>query len=488
MELRDYLRIARRRWLLILGSVIATVAVAALVTSQTTPQYASTARVFISTTPSNSTDAYQGGLFSEQRVSSYADLISGLELSQRVIDELKLDMSAGTLASKINAAVVPDTVVLKITVTDPSPIQAQRINDAVVEQLQKFVGELETPPGKEVPLLKGTVVDSPRLPGSPVSPQPVRNIGLALVLGLLLGFGLAVLREILDTTVKRIEDVPALAETPLLSALAYDNDVHTHPLITDLPSHAPRSEAFRVLRTNLSFIDVDQASKAFVVTSSVPNEGKSTTAINAAIAMASAGQSVLLIDGDLRRPQVANLLSLEVSVGLTTALVGTSTFEESIQKHAPSGLDVLAAGRLPPNPAELLQSNAMRELLAKSRSRYDVTIIDGPPLLPVTDAALMASQTDGAVLVVRHGKTTKEQLNGAVQRLVSVGSAPLGVIFNMIPVGRGGRYGYGYGYGYGYAPEADAATGSRKQTRRQRRREKKHASAAPAEVEQPSRR
>ena len=439
MELRDYLRIARRRWLLILGSVIATVAVAALVTSQTTPQYASTARVFISTTPSNSSDAYQGGLFSEQRVTSYADVISGLELSQRVIDQLQLDMSAGELAEKIDAAVVPDTVVLKITVTDPSPIQAQRINDGVVEQLQDFVGELETPPGRKVPLLKATVVDSPRLPNSPVSPQPVRNLGLALVLGLLLGFGLAVLREILDTTVKRIEDVPALGETPVLSALAFDSDVHDRPLITALPSHAPRAEAFRVLRTNLSFIDVDQASKAFVVTSAVPDEGKSTIAINAAIAMASAGQRVLLIDGDLRRPQVANLLDLEPAVGLTTVLVGMGEFEETIQKHAPSGLDVLTAGRLPPNPAELLQSNAMHDLLGAARDRYDVTIIDGPPLLPVTDAAVMASQTDGAVLVVRHAKTTKEQLNGAVQRLLSVGSAPLGVIFNMIPIGRSGR-------------------------------------------------
>ncbi len=277
MELRDYLRIARRRWLLILGSVIATVAVAALVTSQTTPQYASTARVFISTTPSNSSDAYQGGLFSEQRVTSYADVISGLELSQRVIDQLQLDMTAGALAGKIDAAVVPDTVVLKITVTDPSPIQAQRINDGVVEQLKDFVEELETPPGRNVPLLKATVVDSPRLPESPVSPQPLRNMGLALVLGLLLGFGLAVLREILDVTVKRIEDVPILGETPLLSALAFDNDVQERPLITALPSHAPRAEAFRVLRTNLSFIDVDQANKSFVVTSSVPNEGKSTT-------------------------------------------------------------------------------------------------------------------------------------------------------------------------------------------------------------------
>ena len=184
----------------------------------------------------------------------------------------------------------------------------------------------------------------------------------------------------------------------------------------------------------------------------MPGEGKSTTAVNAAIALATAGQRVLLIDGDLRRPQVAGMLSLENSIGLTTALVGASGLEEIIQKHAPSGLDVVTAGRLPPNPAELLQSNAMQELLAEVRHRYDVTIIDAPPLLPVTDAAVMASQTDGAILVVHHGKTTKDQVTGAVERLVAVGSAPLGVIFNMIPGGRAGRYGYGYGYGSGTPP------------------------------------
>ena len=322
VELRDYLRIARRRWLLILGSAIVVVALAALVTSQTTKQYASTARVFVSTTPSNSADAYQGGLFSEQRVASYADLVSGLELSQRVIDQLQLKMTATELAGKIEAAVVPDTVVLKITVTDPSPIQAQKINDGVVKQLQDFVSELETPPGRSVPLLKATVVDSPRLPDTPVSPQPVRNIGLALVLGLLLGFGLAVLREILDTTFKRVEDVAALAETPLLSALAFDPDVAKEPLISSLPSHSPAPRRSGCCAPTCPSSTSTRSSKAFVVTSSVPSEGKSTTSTNAAIAMANAGQRVLLVDGDLRRPQVAKMLNLEPSVGLTTVLVG----------------------------------------------------------------------------------------------------------------------------------------------------------------------
>jgi capsular exopolysaccharide synthesis family protein len=458
VELRDYLRIIRRRWLLITGTTLVTLAVAALLTTQMTKQYASTARVFVATTSASSSDAFQGGQFSEQRVASYADVVSGLELSQRVIDTLHLHMTANSLAKKIQASVVPNTVVLKITVTDPSREQAQRINQGVVKELQGFVAELETPPGTKVPLLKATVVDTPRLPEGPVSPKPARNLALGLILGLMLGVGLAVLRELLDTTVKRIEDVPSLRETPLLSAMAFDPDVRSKPLISSLPSHAPRAEAFRVLRTNLSFIDVDHTSKSFVVTSSVPGEGKSTTAVNAAIAMANAGQRILLIDGDLRRPQVAAMLDLEDTVGLTTTLIGQVDLSEVIQIHAQSGLSVLTAGRLPPNPAELLQSKAMSDLLTTVRSMFDVVVIDTPPLLPVTDAAVLASQTDGAVVVVRFGKTTKDQLESAVERLHSVDSHPLGIILNMVRSGRGRRGGYGYGYGYAPRPEAAAAT------------------------------
>lgn len=453
MELRDYLAIARQRWLLIVGAVAVVVAVAALYTATATRQYQSTASVFVSTTPSSTSEAYNGGLFSQQRVTSYADLVTGADMARKVIDQLGLNTSPAGLAGKVKATVVPETVVLTITVTDASPKAAQRINQGYVQVLQDSVKELETPPGGTTPLLKATVVDSPTLPGAPISPKPVRNLGLALVLGLLLGMGLAVLREVLDSSVREPADVPTLEGVPMLSGLAYDDDVHEHPLISTLPTHAPRVESFRVLRTNLSFVDVDNTSKAFVVTSSVPNEGKSTTAVNTALAMAAGGQRVLLLDGDLRRPQVANLLGLEGSVGLTSVLVGKITLPEAVQQHSPSSLDVLTAGALPPNPAELIQSRAMRDLLAEVRTRYDVVVIDSPPLLPVTDAALIAAETDGAVLVIRHGKTTKEQVAGAVERLHAVDTVPLGVIMNMVPSGRGGRYGrYGYGYGYGYAP------------------------------------
>lgn len=452
MELRDYLRVLRRRWPLVVVCLLIAVGIAGGVTSQLTPQYRSTTQVFVSTSASDSSDAYQGGLYSTQRVTSYADLVTGKDLAERVIDELDLDLTAAQLADKVEAEAVPETVLLDISVSDPEPEQAQLLTQTYGEELAALVSELETPPGRTRPVLKATIVDSANLPLSPETPNVVRNLGLAAVLGLLLGFAVAVMRELLDTSVKTADDVATAAGTSVMAAIAYDPDTSKAPLVSALRPHEPRVEAFRVLRTNLQFVDVDAESKAYVVTSSVPGEGKSTTAVNIAITMAQTGQNILLVDGDLRRPQVAAMLGLEDSIGVTTALVGRIGLDEAIQHHE-SGLHVLTSGVIPPNPAELLQSQAMHDMVEKLRGRYDAIVFDAPPLLPVTDAALLASLTDGALMVVRHSRTTRDQLRGAHERLESVGAHTLGVVFNMVPKGRGGSYGYGYGYGYGYAPK-----------------------------------
>jgi capsular exopolysaccharide synthesis family protein len=454
VELREYLRLLRRRWLLIAGTLTVTLVLAGVLTYRATPQYASDARVFISTSASsdqNSSDnAYQGGLAATQRVKSYASLVSDGELAQRVVTSMDLGISAKELSRHLTAEVVPDTVLLKIQVTDAKARQARAICRQVVKQLLVLINEIETPPGQATALLKGTVVGPASLEATPISPKPLRNLLLAAVLGFLLGLALAVARELLDSSVTSIAEVEELLDAPMLAGIAFDADTAKEPLVTSLRSHAPRAEAFRVLRTNLQFVDVASRSKVFVVTSSVPGEGKSTTAVNVAITMAQGGQRVLLVDGDLRRPQVAEMLGLEREVGVTTVLLGRIGLDEAIQNHHASGLDVLTSGSVPPNPAELLQSPAMGELLALLREDYDTVIIDSPPLLPVTDAAVLAQQTDGAVIVVRHGRTTREQLAGAQARLHAVDAKVLGAVLNRV---RTTRSGYGYGYGYGYAPD-----------------------------------
>lgn len=448
MDLRDFLRILRARWVLITLCALGAVAVAAVFSWTATPQYASSARLFISTSASDEGQAFQGSQFSLQRVKSYADLLTGQEIARRVVVELDLAESPRELANQISAQSTLDTVILTVTVTDPSPERAKILTDAVSEQFVSYVAELETPPGKDEATIKATVVDPGTQPQSPVSPRPERNLPLGLVIGVVAGGGIALLRETLDTTVKTVDDLKEALDVPVLGAIPFDKNASSTPLIDELDPYSPRVEGFRVLRTNLQFIDPDQSRRVFVVTSALPEEGKSTTAINLALILAEGGERVCVIDGDLRRPMVTTYLKLERTVGLTTVLVSRVELDEALQTTVHAGLEVLAAGRTPPNPAELLKSHAMTNVLTQLREMFDIILIDAPPLLPVTDAALLADQADGAILVVRHGRTTVDDVRGAADRLAGVGAEPVGAIFNMTPSKGGG----GYGYGYGYAP------------------------------------
>lgn len=454
MNLGDYLSIGRRHRRQIVLIVLAFVALMSAVTLTSTPQYSSTTRLFVSTSGGDENTAYQGGLFSQGRVKSYADLIGGEAISQRVVDSLGLDESASALSSQVTATSSIDTVILSIKVTDPSPERARILADAFGQEFITYVAELETPPGKDEATVKASIVDKATKASSPISPNPVRNILLGIIIGLIIGYGIAVLRETLDTTVKSMDDIEEFLDAPLLGAIMYDSDAVDTPLITALGSYAPRVEAFRVLRTNLQFIDPDQINNVFTITSALPGEGKSSTATNLAIALAEGGSSVVLVEGDMRRPRVHEYLKLERNVGLTTVLVGRATLDDAIQQSSVVGLDVLTSGQIPPNPAELIKSAAMADTMEKLRSRYDVVLIDATPLLPVTDGALLADLSDGAILVIHYGKTTLDQARGAVERLESVDAETVGVVLNMTPKPTRGDKGYGYGYGYGYAPDA----------------------------------
>ncbi len=172
-----------------------------------------------------------------------------------------------------------------------------------------------------------------------------------------------------------------------------------------------------------------------------------------------AKQRVVLVECDLRRPLIANRMGLDGAVGTTSVLIGKVSLGDALQDYTDTGLQVLACGPIPPNPSELLQSNAMEKLLLDLRDNFDVVILDAPPLLPVTDAALLSAQADGALVVVRHGKTTRDQLSHAIERLEAVDAKAVGVVINLAPAKRkNSTYGYGYGYGYTYGYESLPAT------------------------------
>jgi polysaccharide biosynthesis transport protein len=273
-----------------------------------------------------------------------------------------------------------------------------------------------------------------------------RNLGVGLILGLLLGLGVAVLRHVLDTRVRNEDDVRSLTDSPILGVVAYNQNVPSHPVILrDQPQAAP-SEAVRRLRTNLQFIDIANRPKSIVISSSIPGEGKSTLAINLAVSLADTGSRVILVDADLRQPSIADYVGIEGRVGLTTVLIGRAAVEDVVQPLGATSLDLLPAGQIPPNPSELLGSMTMAVLLEQLSAVYDMVLLDSPPLLPVTDAVVLSKLAGGALVVVGADRIHRQQLQQSLESLETAGAHIFGIVMNKIAVREARAYGYGYGY------------------------------------------
>ncbi len=378
---------------------------------------------------------------------SYVELLKGDTLAQRTVDKLNLDMTAKELRSRVDATSKVDTVLVSVTVRDASPLRARDIANALSDEFVVMVRDLETPAPGVRPDARVVVEQRASIPEAPFTPKTVRNIFLGVFGGLALGFGFALLRDQLDNTIKdpiALEQSTGLA---LVGAVPMDKELRSNPAIPFDKGNSGSAEAFRKLRTNLQFLAVDNPPRLIVVTSSAPSEGKSTTAINIALALAEAGHNVALVDGDMRRPSLNKYLDLVGSVGFSTVLSGAASLPEVLQETKYPRLTVLAAGPTPPNPSELLGSQAAKKVLSELRARYDYVIIDSAPLLAVTDGAILSTNSDGVLMVVRHGQTKRDHVSHAARILEDVGAPLLGAVLTMTPA-RGSGYGYGYGYGY----------------------------------------
>ncbi|MFT4211132.1 MAG: polysaccharide biosynthesis tyrosine autokinase [Microbacterium sp.] len=460
MELTDYIRVLRKNWLIILIIFLVGIGAAAVYSLTRTPMYEASSTVFVSTQTSSDSvqELNQGSTFSQARVTTYTNLVKTPIVLNTVIADLGLGETASQLASKITASNTTSTTLITITVTDADAVQAADIANAIASSLTSAVESIETPNGSDTSPVRLTRVSDAQPALSPSSPNVPLNLALGALIGLALGIGVAVLRTVLDTKVRSAKDAAAVTDAPLIGVIAFDSKAKERPLIVHADPLSPRAESFRSLRTNLQFLDMGGRS-SFVVTSSVPSEGKSTTTINLAIALADAGKRVALVDTDLRKPKVAEYLGLEGGVGLTDVLIGRAKLGDVMLPWGGRSLFVLPAGKIPPNPSELLGSSQMHSLIEVLENGFDVVLCDAPPLLPVTDAAVLSTSMSGAIMVVAAGRTSRHQLTGAVEALHTVGAKLAGVVMSMVPTrGPDSYYGYGYGYGYGgygYRESAD---------------------------------
>ena len=310
------------------------------------------------------------------------------------------------------------------------------------------------------------IIDPARYPIKPESPDRRRDVLLAIALGVLVGVGIAVLLDRLDDSVRSPDEIAEqlnLTMLGMIPAIKLDRDavpgsVTMERLVTHANPRSPVAESYRSLRTNLAFARARQNIKTLVLTSPGPADGKSTTVANLAITFAQQGQRTLLIDGDLRRAVLDKTFSVPRSPGLTEVIVGQAELAHAVNATDVPNLFVLGSGQFPPNPSELLGSSAMANVIREANEQFDVILFDSPPLLAVTDAAVLSTMVDGTILVVRMGSTAKQAVRRALGQLHAVHARVLGTVMNDVDLRRSSYYG-GYGYAY-YAYYGSEANGN----------------------------
>lgn len=335
----------------------------------------------------------------------------------------------------------------------PRPDEVGRLESSLAQYQNSYANLLKSYEDLRVAQTRLTdsvsIAETAIVPNQPVRPQVLQNTLLAAIVGILLASGLAFVIEYLDDTVKTSGDVTELNVTNLGVIARIDEEEIEDKLVVIKDARSPTAEAFRALRTNIQFASVDRPLRVLLITSTGPGEGKSTIAVNLAAALAQSGQSVALVDGDLRRPMIHRFFKMSNNVGLTTSLIQDGgTINGSLRPTPVEGLEVMASGALPPNPAELLGSDRTAHLLEALKDRVDIVVVDTPPCLVVTDAVSLSKRADGVLVVVETGKTRRSALEQTLRTLQQVNAPILGTVLNKQSLrGRGAYYNY-YDYYY----------------------------------------
>ncbi|MDP9118298.1 MAG: polysaccharide biosynthesis tyrosine autokinase [Actinomycetota bacterium] len=452
MTLRAYLRVFRERWRLVALVTLIVVAIAVLITSATPKVYQADAQVFVASANASSTlDAAQAAVYIQTEVSTYAAIVDNPDVLHSVESDLGLTIGDQALKAKIFASAPIGQSIVLIHVKDASPAQAAAIANSASRAFIAAVEKDQTPTGSSVSSVHLFVTDPASAPTKPVSPKTALNLSVGLLLGLILGAGLAIARDVLDTRIKDADALTKISGSPLMGVIVEDPKTQRHPIATRAGTRNMRAENYRQLRANLQFANVDEHPRVIAVTSSIPGEGKTTVAINLASTLAEAGFTVCLVDADLRRPTIGTVLDLVSPVGLTSVLIHQIELSEAMQS-AGANFYVLTSGPTPPNPSEVLASSYLRNVVRSLMDKVDYVVLDTAPLLPVADGAEVAALADGTLLVARHDVSTDSQIRRAVSALAHVDAKVLGVVLNRLPARRGSEYGYSY-----YRADNDAA-------------------------------
>jgi capsular exopolysaccharide synthesis family protein len=448
LDVSDYLRIFRRYWWILVLLTIIGAGVGYGTTLIFTPKYMSTATLFVAAQNGTTVaEAYQNNLFAQERVVSYAGLATSEQVAARAVDQLKAQISPDELRSKISASPVGKTVLLQIGAKDPDPAQAQAYAGAVADQLVGLTAELETSRRGGTPAAGAVIVDDANYPTAPVGMSWWLRTLLGAGGGLVLGLVAAVLLGVFDKRLRAREPVESVTGALVTGALP-DDPLRQDEGVVDLAGDSLYAERLRELRTNLRFSATSNEGppKMIAVTSPSAEEGRTTTAIDLAAALAESGRSVVLVDGDLRNSALTERLPLDDAVrkraasrGLSTVLIGEHhlaqalTVDIALDGHSVS---LLPAGPAAPRPGELWAKDRVLDVFERLGKEFDYVVVDTPPLTSFTDGAIVAALCDGALVLARIKYTTSSALRRALQTLQTANATVLGTVVTFEPVSR----------------------------------------------------
>lgn len=447
MEPHEYFRVISKRWLsLLLLTALGTAGGYAY--AQTLPTtYTAQSSVFVTTLQGDSTaELVQGSLYAQNIVQSYAALATTPVVLNPVIEKLNLSLAPQQLARSITASVPLNQVIIEIQASSYSPEAAADIANSVASSLSRQAATLSPKDADGKPTIRLDTVSPASVPSFPSGPNTrllmATGAAIGLIIGLLYAFG----RELLDTRIRSSADLRRVGDVQVIGTVAQRRRKDRDPIAFRSHSHGSRAESYRRIFTNIQFADVDDPVTSVIVTSAIAGEGKTQTALNLAYATAERLDRVLLIDADLRRPNVATSLNLEGSIGLTTVLRGDVDVTDAIVVGGVGRPDILPAGVIPPNPGQLLASKSMASLFTELRDVYDFLIIDSPPVVPVMDALPLTRLVDGVIIIARYKSTRRGQLSRALSNLGRVNAKILGIVLNRIDDGDDSPY-------YTYTPD-----------------------------------
>ena len=434
MELIGYLRIVQNRWRTLAVCAALGLAVAAILCLVLPARYTAVSKSFVSAgRAANVTDLSQAGVFAQQAVTGYAQVAQTPYVLAEVIKRLHLAMTPEQLTRSLSVTTDPGTAVLEISVEQDSPVRAARIANAIAAQLSTAALHL-TPvtSSATLELTQIQVAAVPRVPSAPVIPL---MLSLGLLVGLVAGFLISTLNQLLDTRLRSPSAAVSAADTVVVGELPFDSTLSKNgPLIVSPGARGAHVEAYRTFRANLNLLlQTSPGSKLVVITSSVPNEGKTVSALNLAVVMSMAGRKTVLLDADLRRPGLSDFFHLRGRPGLSDLLTGRASLSDVLVEGDESMPARVGAGTVVGNPAELLQSTDLGSVFSDLKGRFDLVIVDTPPLLPVSDALLIASLADLTLLIGAMKKVKENQLRSAVDKLARANAQLAGLVLTMVP-------------------------------------------------------